>query len=507
METYDSASPLQRTLVTIYRHRKLFFTIFALTFLVVMLFTFLMEPVFRAESKLLVSVNRAKLSVSPEPGSRMAPVSKVEEEDLNSVVSMLRGRELVREVLTNSGVGEDAVRDRGSAVGQIVRGLVRIPVVLVRSFYYGLHGRERPPRIEREVEAIAKRLEVTPVRRSNVIGIALEDADPEWASNFVNSLARTFLEHYARTFDPIQAEAFFDEQTGILEGQLAESERELKAYREKVGIVSLGQQRESIIGGLAAAEAGRDQVLVNLEASRVRLAALKRELPRQQPLIRTRRREVSDAANELKAKLLILEVERAKALENYLPTSQRLRQFDQQIATARSVLVAEKQSPTEEREYGINKTYEVLSLERALEAAKVSELTARLNALDGRLSEHRRRMLSLESNGTDMQRLERQVEVGRRAYSSYLQQREAARLAKALNQSQILNVGVVTPATPPVTPTRPRLRVNFMLALLLGLLLGTLAAFLRDHFDSSVNSTNDIRRNAEMDVLAVVPAP
>ncbi len=497
-----ASTNLRWALLVLYRERRVFGAVFGGIVAVVVGYSLLAQPVFRAETKLLVTIRRAPLAVSPSGDDRQPPVPQVREEDLNSVVAMLGGRELVRRTLEDlSGAGA-ATAEGPSWIGTILRA----PVALLRGAYYGLHGSPHPSALDRRVVATAERLQILPVRRSNVVGLAFEDADPAYAAEFLNQFVQVFLGAYARATEPGQAEGFFDRQSALLAGKLHESEIALREFRGRAGIVDLEEQRKSVVSALTAAEADLDRVQVDLAASRSRRGAIDRTLPKVQRMVPSARREVHEATSQVRGHLMMLEVKRADLLQKYRDDSIRVRELDEQIQAAKDTLRRAAAAPTQEHEYALNKTFEALEVEGAMESARVDELAARAVALADKVAELRQRALAFDTQALELERLERERRLDEEVYTSYVQQREAARLSNALNQSQILNLAVAAPATAPVSPVRPRLRSNLAFAVLLGAAAGVLAAFVRDVVAGGIDFPEDIERASGLDVLGVVPA-
>lgn len=64
---------------------------------------------------------------------------------------------------------------------------------------------------------------------------------------------------------------------------------------------------------------------------------------------------------------------------------------------------------------------------------------------------------------------------------------------------------LVTPAEAPTSPSSPRPKRNTILGILLGLMLGIALAFLREQFDDSIRSKDDIEFVSKLPVLAIIP--
>jgi len=499
----NGGSTLRRSLLGLYLQRRLLQRVFVVTLLAVAVVTLFMRPIFRAEASLLVTVNRAKVVVAADANSKPWGPVQVSEEDLNSVVTMLRGRDIVREALQQEPAAGVAGTDRSDE--GLLRSLLTLPARLLRGAYYSLHGRPFPTSLDRQVNAVAQEIEIIPVRKSNVIQVAVQDADPAWASLFVNRLVDVFLEHYAKTFDPSQAEAFFSEQSKVLNDKLRLAEDALRAFREKVGIVSIDAQRRSAVEALTGAQREIERLDVEEASSEALLGGLNAGLKKESALILTARRQSQAAAEQAKVQVLELEARRVDLLTKYTADSERVQELEAQISVARAVLEREIQDPLEEQDYGVNRTHETLAIERAMTRSRAAAIKARRQVLEQQVVAMQRRTQELDANSIEIERLERERKTHQDSYASYVQQREAARLSNALNQSQILNVAVASPATPPVTPVRPRVSLNLLLGALLGLSLGAAAALVADYFDKSVKSADDIKRAGDLDVLAMFP--
>ena len=499
----NGASSLRRNLLGLYLRRRLIARVFLATMLVVVVVTLLMRPIFRAESSLLVTVNRAKVVLASDTNSKPWGPVQISEEDLNSVVSMLRGRDILKEALQRSALAAGDVNlERGDG---IVGSVLSLPWRILRGAYYGLHGRVFPTSLDRQVEAIGRELEIVPVRKSNVIEVAVQDADPNWASAFVNRLVDVFLEHYAKTSNPSEAEAFFDEQSRMLSTKLHEADDALRAFREQVGIVSIEDQRRSTVVALTTAQRELEKLAVDEASSQALLSGLSAGLKKENPLVLTARRQSQASAEQAKVQLLGLEARRVDLLTKYTADSERVRELDAQIAVARALLEREIQDPLVEQDFGVNRTHETLSVERAMEQSRSGAIVARRKVLEAQVIDLQRRMQEFDANSVELARMESERKLTQESYVGYVQQMEAARLSNALNQSQILNVAIASPATPPVTPVRPRVTLNLLLGMLLGVSLGVAAALVSDSLDKSVQSADDVKRGGDLDVLAVIP--
>ncbi|MGH9135613.1 MAG: polysaccharide biosynthesis tyrosine autokinase [Acidimicrobiales bacterium] len=89
----------------------------------------------------------------------------------------------------------------------------------------------------------------------------------------------------------------------------------------------------------------------------------------------------------------------------------------------------------------------------------------------------------------------------------YRQQFEDLNLTRELAGGQASGAQVLTEATAPTSPVSPQPARNAVLAAVLGLLIGVGLAFLRDYFDESIRTSEDLERLADgqLPTLGVIP--
>jgi uncharacterized protein involved in exopolysaccharide biosynthesis len=195
--------------------------------------------------------------------------------------------------------------------------------------------------------------------------------------------------------------------------------------------------------------------------------------------------------------LLELETKRAELIGKYRPDSERIRAIDDQIERLRKVISNyDSVSSAGSGDTGTD----LVSARAALAALKGRE-----DALVVAAAEYRRQAEFLDSQSFDLVRLERQVKLDEESYTSYVRSAEQSRLSNAMDQSKLLRLRILEPATRPMEAVAPRKGQIISFALLGGLLLSLGLGLARDHFDATVKSSADIRRYANLETLAVLP--
>lgn len=442
---------------------------------------FLMTPEYRAAAKILFTSDRAQLSTSSDRTTELMRTNSVSEAEISSQLQILRGRELVEQVL------KEMAPEAPPAAEPAGPGLMGGAFGILRAGYRRLHSLEEVEAndpfywVTREVMA---RLSAARLGGSNVIEVGYVGTDPAWAKDFVARLTQAYVERHASLQRIIEAEDFFTEQSRILQEKLAKSEADLQALRKEIG-AQAGQQQE-IARQLNEFSAELARTKISREEHERRVAYLER----------LRSGGAGERGRVATPELLALEARRVELLGRYKPESERVRDIDEQIRRLRSA-IAEYDSIGSG---GGDGETDLVAARAALAAHRGRE-----DALTREREEYREQAVRLEAQSFDLARLERQVRLDEEAYLSYVRTAEQSRLSSALEKSKLLRLTVIEPADVPMQPVAPRKGRILAFALLGGLLVAVGVGVARDQFNSTVKSAADVRRYAGLDVLTALP--
>src|SRR6185436_2966963 len=87
--------------------------------------------------------------------------------------------------------------------------------------------------------------------------------------------------------------------------------------------------------------------------------------------------------------------------------------------------------------------------------ASLAALKGKEDAVARQQDEYRKQAELLDAQSFDLARLERQVKLDEEAYLSYVRTAEESRLSNALQQSKMLRLAILEPATLPNGPVSP----------------------------------------------------
>src|ERR1700689_98887 len=200
-------SPTMRELVIIlFRQRKLFVGVSGLVFVLAVVYA-ITGAAYRAQIRVLVRRGRADPPVTAQPNAP-PDFSRVEvtEEDLNSEVELLKDDDVLRRVVeANDLAAHDWLR------------------------WLRPHE-EQAARVERAAKRLEKRLDVELIKKTNLIAVSYDSADPRLAAQVLRSVASVYLEKHMEVHRPAGQLHFFDQQTGESRQQLEDAKRKLVAF-------------------------------------------------------------------------------------------------------------------------------------------------------------------------------------------------------------------------------------------------------------------------------------
>src|ERR1039458_6616932 len=145
-------------------------------------------PNYEAQMKILVRRQRSDAIVTSSVNAPSQLFNdQVSEEDLNSEVELLNSEDLLRKVVIATGLSGTvgAASDRNSEI-----------------------------RIAKAVRNLSKSLKIDAVRKTNVISVRYQAADPEMAAKVLTTLASAYKEKHLEVHRSSGEFKFFDQQMG-----------------------------------------------------------------------------------------------------------------------------------------------------------------------------------------------------------------------------------------------------------------------------------------------------
>jgi uncharacterized protein involved in exopolysaccharide biosynthesis len=472
--------PSLRDLVAVlFRQWRPMLTVFVLV-VVAVLASGLWIPKYEAKMKILVRRHRSDTMVT---SSANAPTEftgdQVSEEDLNSEVELLNSEDLLRRVVTSTGL-------------------------VTRTSSSSEHSNEVA--ITTAVRKLSKALEVKPLRKTNVISVNYHDRDPEMAARVLKSLAAAYMEKHLEVNRSSGEVEFFTQQTNQYLQRLNEAQKKLTDFTKSTGVVSADLERDSAIRQANDFEATAREAQTKVLETEQRIAVLKSQMQTMQPRMVT---VVHTADNGLllqqtKSTLLSLELKRTELLTKYEPTYRFVQEVDQQITEAKAAVAAAETHRVSDESSDQDPNYLWVRSELTKAQTDLSGFKERAAQAASNTTKYRETAQRIGQDGVTQQDLQRDAKAQEENYTLYAHKREEARISDALDRRGILNVAVAEAPVVPALPTGSPINIAFVTLLFAGT-LGVSAAFAWDFMDPSFRTPQEVTNYLGTPVLAALP--
>lgn len=497
-DQYSSGIPWHDIVAAVVRRRKLLLAVFACGMALAVALAFVESPIYDATAKLMVTSERARITVSPDPKSGPT-VDRVTDQDLNSEVALLQSSALLREVLEpyRDQIDQEQPTSVVRNVGQLLRYPLEIPARL-----YGLAHNVTPlTPYERWVQSVAAHVTVTPIKGSNLLAVSFSGSRPEWCAAFINQLATHHVERHARLNQQSEALEFLEGQRQLLGKKLREAEGALADFYDREGMDAATEQRSVLRSRLAKLESTLAKSTTELAEAAARAEFLRHDIQlRSQNAAVEPQLAGADPLQLVRSRILELQLQRSDLLSKFAPASLRVQSVDKQIEEAQRLLA------TEEAKRGGRAGNPTLALDLSRTDEQIAAVKARVQALTAQIAEYRGKLDHLDQVAPQLGRLEQEVATAKESFLTYGKKVEEARFSDALDQSRIVNVSIVEPAQIPPAPRPSKRPMTLFLGAIMSLCAGAGLAVLLDRLDPAVKSADEAERISELTILADIPS-
>ena len=495
LETPNSPFNFNSILFALFKHKRKVILGASLGLLAGLAFYFLYPPLYESRAKLLVRYVLDRSAVDAIDGANPANASG---RSMDSII----GAEI--EILTSWDLAVQVVQ----AIG---------PDRVL--------GRSKSDVTEAEAaRSIGLGLKAVSTPGSSIIAVSFAHRDPEIAKLVLEDLISRYFVKHLEVHRSAGAFDFVSEQIDQVRVRLNQTEDALKPLRDRLGIVSLKDSKNSL-----AAEAAKTET--QLHAAEVELAEqqarVNQMLHGTQP---TPNVNASDAASQesdsitpgpvielaqvskeniqdyqtLLLRLDKLRKTQAELLLKYTPGSQRVRIVERQIQTLEDQkLELEKKFPDiSAKAATIGSTTGVGDGQRVdivSERARVAGLAAKVESLRSRLTEIQDKSQQLADLEPQIEELERKRDLEEANYKYFAATLEKARIDEALDPSKMPNISAVQRPSPAIRMSSKRLKISLGLAMGGGA-LGVALALL-----SGLVLNRTVRRPLELETELGIP--
>jgi len=467
-------------LTVLFKYKVRIVTVFLAVFLPAAIYTFIAEPLYEAEASIMVKMGREYIN-QPEIGTadRGQPVMSLNQEEVvNSEIQILSNRDLIEKVLTT---------------------------MKLESVYPKLLEKPAPDvkPMEHAIAAFQKNLKVERIKKTTVLRVTFQHANPQIAAKAVNMLVEFSREKHLQVFSDPKS-SFLGMQLDVYEQKLQTSENNLQSFKQKTEVFSLDEQRRLLLSQRTDLDTALKNSLNTIQELNNKVLSLKGQIKalteRKSNYTSTERDKI---IVETKAKLLDLQLKEQELLKKYTENNRLVVNVRSEINMINSFIKEQERDISEKVRTG-NPVYQdtealLIRAESDLHAqrGKAAVLKQQVAELDGKLR-------ALDFTEKEMLKLKRDQSINEKSYQTYMEKVEAARIADDMNRLKLANISVIQNATIPIEPVRPKKALNLALALVVGGVLGLGSALLAESTSPSFSCAERVERRLGIPVLATI---
>jgi len=441
--------------------------------------TFRGKPVYEARALIEIQKENPDVPTLQE----LFQIEGVSDAYIETQNRILKSENLARRVITQLGLEKLPEFTRRSGSWQIAREKPA-PEPIQAGFGMSLAADKAVP--EEVLKNFEERLTVEPVKRSRLIEVTFESNDPNTAAQVVNTLTTAYIDANleARWQAAQKASDWLSQQLLGMKAKLEKSEDELQKYGRGNGLLFLETEKGTSENIVVQRLRELQQELTKAQADRYAKESLYRLLEERNyaelPGVFDNR-----LIQELTARLADLQREQSRLSANFNPNYPRVKELQSQIDESKAMLEAERTRAAG----GIANDYKAaVSHEEMLQKA---------------FTEQERQANDIAGKSVQYNILKREADTNKQLYVGLLEKLKETGVSSSLKAT---NIRVVDPAYPPTKFARPRILLDLSITLIVGMCLGIAAAFLQEHLDNTLKSSEDIERFLQIPSLGAVPA-
>ena len=472
MGEYTPKLSLRTLLEACFRHRIRLLCAAGLPIIVTLLAILFMPRRYQATMQLAVLNTRQYSVISSDSDQPAKMVSDITDSDVNSQAQLLRSRDVLNQTLDQLGRPATPVLAR-----------------------------------DRAIDALDNKLDVAPVRESNILNVSYIDSSPARATETLQALASSFVGKELSILRPMHGEKLFV-------GLVAERQRDLKSaqddfakFKVETGIASLKDDEAMLLRQLEGLSSQSASLTSELALEKRRAEKTDDELARHPERITTQNRSTpNQAAIESLTSLLVqLQNKRTGLLTGYEPTERIVQDVEAQIKNVENQLSKLRSTNAVETTTDMNPL--TLELKSQLARSQISgtAIAAQRSAVEVQKQAYLSKLNQIEGGTAQFDNLQKRVQEAQANLDLALQKRDQAAVDDALDKDRILNVAFAAKPSASSVPVQPRPALYLALGLFIAAFLGVGTCVVSELGRNNIQSPAELDAITGLTTLVCVP--
>lgn len=315
-------------------------------------------------------------------------------------------------------------------------------------------------------------LNVIAEQGSDIITLDVRLSSAKLAQDTANEIYNAFVDKNQSGTTEMAERAIrsLQSQTGQINGQLSDIDKQVSDLRAKSGMTDPAAQVASEITGLTTLKQQRDQALVDQAASHRSVDVLSQELAGTPQKVKgTTSIGPNPLYEKLQEDLFTAQSDRASLLQMYDPGNEQVKAADDRIRNIQGQLHRIRPTITALANEDINQNYQVLQQQLSTARAAADAADQKASVAAEQVQQKEDYLKTLPPLQTKLAALDRQKTALEKVYFGYQDQLKTLEASKQGRTSPTVEI---TPPTAEPQPVSPKPWINALFGFIVGLLIG-----------------------------------
>lgn len=465
-------------LTALFKHRWKCIIAFMVIFGGTAIYVSTLIPLYEAKASIVIKMGREHI-FRPEVGQINQIVKFDEEAAVQSEISILSSRELIRRVIETMGVEKVYPELLDPSLG------IRDP-------------------LEVGVSRFVADLTPTAIKGSNVIEITYGNPRPQVAAEALNLLIEYLKEKHLQIFSDPRA-SFLSKQLMVYQDQLETAERQLQEFNRKHDLSSpIEDQQKRLLDQRTQMDTSYKLNKNQMEGLQSRIQSVEAQMktiPKEMELSQT---ETEGTLAKAKADLFALKRQEQNLLTRYTSESFPVKNLRSEIALIESFIQEEEKNNDKNKSVtkGKNPIYTKLEMDWLAAQSELETLEASSRAISAQIEGLDEKLQRLDELNKELFILARQKEAAAQNYNLYLGKVEEAKVSEEMDRLKMSNISVIQPAERPTGKAGRSPNLLLMVGGVMGVLGGIGLGLILEFFEGAYTRPEQAASDLNLPLLA-----
>ncbi len=378
--------------------------------------------------------------------------------------------------------------------------------ILQKLMDYILYGevKERDPTFNL-VKEVQKSISTSLIPKTTMFEIKVKFTDPKLAAGIANTATMVFIEHF-REMNSAEArivKEFIAERVIVAEKDLVTAQDFLRTFIMMEGRAYPEKKANLILTELVSFETSLKTVDSEIDQIKISLPEIRQKLRNyDKTLITSSTTILNPIVQDLRNKLIGVEIQRSNFSVNYGPIHPKILALDKEINEIKTLMDTEVKKIIQREEITLNPIYQKLLSELISKEINLNVYQEKRKNITEIIKDFPSELKISADKQIEWDTLFSSVQFAQKNLDSLKTQLESARITEA---QKLSTINIIDPAIPPKKsnglPT-----VGFtLLGLFVGFMCGTGLAFFLEYIDDSVKDMKTIEEDLKLPVYGVIP--